>query len=153
MKYFLCILMACGVFSCGNSPTRPTKIVIEQVFTSDSYDSEGKIFIQDSRIKASHFYTIKLNIIHKGAEHRITVASSAVPSIGEKNQRDFGLTSMSVTLFDGTLRITDREKKILDFGQSLFEGNWSAIYLVISLEEDRIFAKRSWPPKPEVTAE
>ena len=142
MKYFLCILMVCGVFSCGNSPTRPTKIVIEQVFTSDSYDSEGHIFIQDSRIKASHFYTINLNIIHKGAYHRITVASSAVPSIGENNRKAYGLESIRITLFDGTLRITDHEKKLLNFGHSLFEGNWSAIYLLISLEDDRIFANR-----------
>ena len=142
MKYFLCILMVCGVFSCGNSPTRPTKIVIEQVFTSDSYDSEGHIFIQDSRIKASHFYTINLNIIHKGAYHRITVASSAVPSIGENNRKAYGLESIRITLFDGALRITDHEKKLLNFGHSLFEGNWSAIYLLISLEDDRIFANR-----------
>jgi len=142
VKYFLCILMVCGVFSCGNSPTRPTKILIERNFTSDTYDSDGNISIQDSRIKASHFYTINLNVIRKGAEHRITVASSAVPSIGEKNQKDFGLTSMSVTLFDGALRITDQEKKLLNFGHSLFEGDWSAIYLLVSLEDYRIFANR-----------
>ena len=140
MKYFLCILMVCGVFSCGNSPTRPTKIVIEQVFTSGSYDSEGNIFIQDSRIKASHFYTLKLNIIYKGADHRITVASSAVPSIGENNRKAYGLDSVRITLSGGALHITDREKKLLNFGHSLFEGNWSVIYLVISLEEVRIFA-------------
>ena len=153
MKYFLCVLMACGVFSCGKSSTRPIQIVIDQIFTSDSYDSEGNIFIRDSRIKASHFYTINFNIVRNGVGHFIHLISTATPSLGIQDLKEYGLDSVRITLSDGSMRITDRDKKLLDHGQMFFEGDWSAIYLVIILEEDQFFATRSWPPKPEVTAE
>ena len=143
MKYLLCALMVCGVFSCGKSPTKPGYPIIVHTLVSDSYDSGGNISIFDSRLKKIHHYTVILVITQKGEDplEKIghTIADSLIPSqqffqdmvdeMMDQNALDF-----VVSVTEGFIRISDPNRTILAYAEvvkNAYDGDNKSAHLVI----------------------
>ena len=143
MKYLLCALMVCGVFSCGNSPTRPHYPVIVHTLTSDSYDSGGNISLYDSRLKKTDHYTVVLVITQKGEDplKKIghTIADSMIPDQQffkdmAEEMRDQNDLDFMVSITEGIIRIADPNKTILAYAEvvkTAYDGDNKSAHLVI----------------------
>ena len=134
-KTILSAFVAWGVFACGDSPT-VSQFMIEQVFTSDSYDSDGNIFMRDTRIRENQFFSLDL-YLGPAVSGQVGMSRSLASSVTPACNISPELSSVCITLSDGFLLISDKEKALLEYAEDFAESSGLDLkpYLLLHMDD------------------
>lgn len=136
-KIVLSVFVAFGVFSCRDSPTvSRLNFYVQHALTSDSYDSDGNIFIRDNRIKETYYFNLDLNL-GPAIEGQVVIGSVLASSTHPVCYLAPEMSSVCVKLYDGFLLISDKENALLEYAQHYAEvANREDLepYLFLSVE-------------------
>ena len=150
LRSFLFVLLAFSLGACEGpmGPAGPTgpqgptgdqgppgpprqSIAIENRFTDSSYDSDGYIFIRDSRITAANFRGLYIKGIINGITLYLPINYTLLPVAAAASLEDIPI----VILADGITSISDGNRTLLTLSETVFADNLPSIHIVVLVSQ------------------
>ena len=150
LRFFLFVLLAFSFGACEGpmGPAGPTgpqgpqgdqgppgpprqSIAIENRFTASSYDSDGYIFIQDSRITAANFRGLYIRGIINGVTLYLPIDYTLLPIAAAVSSEDIPI----VIVADRLISISDANRTLLTLSETVFANNLPSINIVVLVSQ------------------